>query len=573
MAFDGGFTSNIAKELQCIIDCHIDKLYQPSADELVFLLRKKGFTKRLLISARQGSARVHFTNYSPENPAQPPMFCMLCRKHFSSARIISIEQKGFERVIEFTFSTTNELGDVVNPKIICELIGNKSNIVLLNGEGKILDALRRSDILKDERILQPGAVYCYPEAQEKLNILNADTKEIADKILRNTESLVSKALLETVGGVSPLVSREIAFSLSNDTEIKVENCDFTIFLNELQKLKDLFLNGKPYIILDSNNTPQDFSFMPINQYGDKYILKKYETFSELLDAFYYERENAFRLKKLSGDVTRLTTNLLNRANKRLEGRKLELKKTENRELLRKYGELIKANIYAISSGDKSATVTDFYDENLSDITIPLDQKLSPAANASKYFKDYKKSCTAVTTLGALIQKDLEEIDYLESVLDSISRASTSAEISEITEELKNEGYIRIKQGVKSKKPTLKFEEYESAEGYKIAVGKNNLQNDLLTTKIASKLDLWFHTKDIHGSHVIVFSGGKEVSEETLLFAAYLAAKNSKARYSSKVPVDYTLVKHVKKPSGAKAGMVIYTDNKTIFVNPTEEASL
>lgn len=573
MAFDGGFTSNIAKELQCIIDCHIDKLYQPSADELVFLLRKKGFTKRLLISARQGSARVHFTNYSPENPAKPPMFCMLCRKHFSSARIISVEQKGFERVIEITFSTTNELGDVVNPKIICELIGNKSNIVLLNGEGKILDALRRSDILRDDRILQPGAVYCYPEAQEKLNILNADTKEIADKILRNTESLVSKALLETVGGVSPLVSREIAFSLSNDTEIKVENCDFTKFLNELQKLKDLFLNGKPYLILDYDKTPQDFSFMPINQYGDKYVLKQYETFSELLDAFYYERENAFRLKKLSGDVTRLTINLLNRANKRLEGRKLELKQTENREILRKYGELIKANIYAISSGDKSATVTDFYDENLSDITIPLDQKLSPAANASKYFKDYKKSCTAVTTLSALIQKDLEEIDYLESVLDSISRVSTSSEIGEITEELKNEGYIRDKQGVKSKKPTLKFEEYVSAEGYKIAVGKNNLQNDLLTTKIASKLDLWFHTKDIHGSHVIVFSGGKEVSEETLLFAAYLAAKNSKARYSSKVPVDYTLVKHVKKPSGAKAGMVIYTDNKTIFVNPTEEVTL
>ena len=182
MAFDGGFASNIAKELQCIIDCHIDKLYQPSADELVFLLRKKGFTKRLLISARQGAARVHFTSHSPENPAQPPMFCMLCRKHFSSARIVSIEQKGFERVIEFTFSTTNELGDVVNPKIICELIGNKSNIVLLNGEGKILDALRRSDILKEERILQPGAVYCYPEAQDKFNILNTNAKDIADKI-------------------------------------------------------------------------------------------------------------------------------------------------------------------------------------------------------------------------------------------------------------------------------------------------------------------------------------------------------------------------------------------------------
>lgn len=570
MAFDGGFTSNIVKELECVIDCHIDKLYQPSADELVFLLRKKGFVKKLLISARQGAARVQFTDYSPENPAQPPMFCMLCRKHFSSARIISIEQKGFERVIEFTFQTTNELGDIVNPKIVCELIGNKSNIVLINGQNKILDVLRRSDILKEGRMLQPGADYFYPETQEKYNILDTDAEKIVSEISKKSESSLNKALLDTVGGVSPLVAREIAFSLSNDTELKVENCDLNELSLNLQQLKDLFSNGKPYLILDSDKTPVDFSFVPINQYGDKYTIKEYSTFSELLDAFYYERENAFRLKRLSSDITKLCTNLIQRAIKRMEGRKLQLKQCENRETLRKYGELIKANIYAISTGDKSVTVIDFYDENLSNITIPLDQKLSPAANAAKYFKDYKKSCTAVSTLGGLIEKDLAEIDYLESVLDSISRASSSAEIGEITEELKNEGYIRAKSVQRPKKPTLKFEEYESREGYKIAVGKNNLQNDLLTTKLASKLDLWLHTKDIHGSHVIVFSGGKEVSDETLLFAATLAAKNSKARYSSKVPVDYTLIKYVKKPSGAKAGMVIYTNNKTIFADPTKE---
>jgi predicted ribosome quality control (RQC) complex YloA/Tae2 family protein len=257
----------------------------------------------------------------------------------------------------------------------------------------------------------------------------------------------------------------------------------------------------------------------------------------------------------------------------MEGRKLQLKDCENRETLRKYGELIKANIYLISSGDNEVTVTDFYDENLSAITIPLDPALNPAQNATKYFKDYKKSCTAVATLGSLIEKDVAEIDYLESVLDSISRASSSAEIAEITSELTAEGYIRANSKAKPKKPALKFEEYESKEGYKIAVGKNNLQNDLLTTRLASKLDLWFHTKDIHGSHVIVFCNGGKVSDETLLFAATLAAKNSKARYSSKVPVDYTYIKYVKKPSKAKAGMVIYTDNKTLFVNPTKEAAL
>ena len=352
MAFDGGFTSNIAKELEIIIDCHIDKLYQPSADELVFLLRKKGFTKKLLISARQGSSRVHFTDHSTENPAQPPMFCMLCRKHFSSARIIDVKQKGFERVIEFTFSTTDELGDVVNPKIICELIGNKSNIVLLNGEGKIIDVLRRSDILKEGRMLQPGAVYCYPEKQDKFDILNSEAEEIITALTKSEEASVSQAILQNIGGISPLVSREIAFSLSGDTELKFEDCDLKKLSSEIDKLKDLFVNGKPYLILDASKTPVDFSFLPINQYGEKYTLKEYPTFSLLLDDFYYERENAFRLKKLSSEILKLTTNLIQRANKRMEGRKLQLKECENRETLRKYGELIKANIYLISSGDR-----------------------------------------------------------------------------------------------------------------------------------------------------------------------------------------------------------------------------
>ena len=573
MAFDGGFTSNIAKELEIIIDCHIDKLYQPSADELVFLLRKKGFTKRLLISARQGSSRVHFTDHSTENPAQPPMFCMLCRKHFSSARIIGVKQKDFERLIEFTFSTTDELGDVVNPKIICELIGNKSNIVLLNGEGKIIDVLRRSDILKEGRMLQPGAVYSYPEKQDKFDILNTDIKELVNSLSQLEETSVSGTLLKNIGGVSPLISREIAYALSGDTDLKLKDCDLLKLSSHLEVLKEAFISGKPYLLLDENKTPVDFSFLPINQYGDKYTLKEFSTFSELLDAFYGERDNAFRLKKLSSEITKLTTNLIQRVTKRMEGRKLQLKECENREVLRKYGELIKANIYLIASGDSEVTVTDFYDENLGSITIPLDPALSPAANASKYFKDYKKSCTAVVTLAGLIETDIAEISYLESVLDSILRASSAAEIGEITSELETEGYIRSKSKAKPKKPALKFEEYKSKEGFKIAVGKNNLQNDLLTTRLASKLDLWFHTKDIHGSHVIVFCNGNEVCDETLLFAATLAAKNSKARYSSKVPVDYTYIKYVKKPSKAKAGMVIYTDNKTIFVNPTEEVTL
>ena len=574
MSFDGGFARNLTAELAKAAGCRIDKLYQPSADELVFLLRKKGFVKRMLISAKPGAARVQFTEYASENPQNPPMFCMLARKYFSSAKIVSVEQKGFERLIEFTFETSDELKDRSNPRIVCELIGNQSNIILINGEGRIIDAVRRSDISSEKRMIQPGALYEYPKAQEKTDISLENADEAAKSILKNKDIPLSRSITETIGGVSPLIGREISFKAAGDTEALTDECRKDRLTDELEFFSNSFsCGGKPFM-LSKDSVPKDYSYMPILQYGTAYELEEYPSFSALLDAFYHKKEAAARIKKLSNDISRLLNTLISRAERRMAGRSEELERSNNRESLRIYGELIKANIHKAVPGAKYLSAVNFYDEDMKEIKIPLDPSLNAAANAAKYFKEYKKSCTAAQTLSQLIESDRKEIDYLESVLYSLSQCESAADISEIRDELRSDGYISDKtQGRKKPARISAFKEYKSPEGYRIAVGKNNLQNDILTLKTASKNDIWFHTKNIHGSHVILFCGGKPVSDDSLRFAASLAAANSKAADSSNVPVDYTFVKYVKKPSGAKPGKVIYTNNRTVYITPLKDGNL
>ena len=556
MAFDGGFLHTVAQELQQAVDCHVDKIYQPARDVLVLQLRKKGFVKRLVLSAASGTARVHFTEQKQENPDTPPMFCMLARKIFSSAKLIAVQQKGLERVIEFTFDTANEMGDRIKPKIVCELITGSSNIILVGDDGKIYDAVHRSDIEKSDRLIMSGATYRYPDSQNKINILNADLDLVVNKVNECNNVDLPSAILQTLEGMSPLVCREIS--------------NYENITTALQKLKKNISSGEFNILYKADGTPADFCYMPITQYGSLYSVKQFGSPSQLLDAFYSERENAARINKASSDITKLLSNLISRAKRRMAIRGEELERNLNREDLRINGELIKANLYAIKPGSATACVQNYYDENLSIIEIPLDPSLSPAANAAKYFKDYKKSCAAVQSLGALIESDKQEIEYLESVSESLTRCKSLADIAEIREELSLGGYIKsISKKQPRKKAQTQLTEYKSVEGYKIVVGKNNLQNDYITCTLASKGDMWFHTKNIHGSHVVVFCGGAPISDETILFAARLAAKNSKAASSGNVPVDYTPIKYVKKPSGAKAGMVIYTTNKTIFVTPED----
>ena len=557
MAFDGGFLHRIIQELNNADDSHVDKIYQPSKDELVLLLRKKGFAKRLLISVKQGSARIQFTENKYENPATPPMFCMLIRKYLSAARLIKVTQPALERIAELTFSYTNEMGDISEIRLIAEFIGNKTNILLVGADGNIIDCLRKSDPETADRLLLPGAEYEYPQNQAKLNPLTANIEEVCSEGAAHGID-TAKALLDSIDGFSPLICREAVYK-----------AEITGSLNSALSgiITDLKEGGTPVMLIKADGTPYDFSYTDISQYSNEFSKQSFESYSELLDAFYTARENSERLKRSASDIIKLVTNLRSRTERKLAIRLNDLKKCENRETLRIYGELLKANLYRLKNGAAFADVENYYDE-MKPIKIPLNPALSPQKNADKCFKDYKKSYTAERTLTELTKKDEEELRYCDSVLDSISRSVSIAEIAEIREELAIAGYIK-QNGARKKKSTAvpQFKEYTSNEGYKILVGKNNRQNDYLTTVLAAKNDLWFHVKNIPGSHVIVMCRGGEVSEETIMKAAALAAANSKAADSSQVPVDYTPVKFVKKPSGAKPGMVIYTTNKTVFVTP------
>ena len=558
MAFDGGFLHRITDELNTAADSHVDKIYQPSKDELVFLLRKKGFAKRLLICVKAGAARIQFTENKYENPASPPMFCMLIRKYLSAARLIKITQPALERIAELTFSYTSEMGDISEIRLIAEFIGNKTNILLVGADGRIIDCLRKSDPETADRLLLPGAKYEYPANQEKLNPLTSGINQICSAANAHAGD-TAKALLLVTDGFSPLVCREAVYKSEITGSLHSA-------LNDI--ISDLKSGGTPIMLIKSDGTPYDFSYTYISQYGSEFSKKSFNSFSELLDAFYTARENAERIKKAASDIIKLVTNLRARTERKLAIRLHDLKRCENRETLRIYGELLKANLYRLENGATFAEVENYYDE-MKPVRIPLNPALSPQKNAAKYFKDYKKTYTAEQTLTALTKKDEEELRYFDSVLDSIARSESLSEISEIREELTLAGYIK-QNGIRKRKTAAvpQFKEYTSDEGYKILVGKNNRQNDYLTTVIAAKNDLWFHVKNIPGSHVIVMCRGGEVSEATVMKAAALAAANSKASGSSQVPVDYTPVKYVKKPGGAKPGMVIYTTNKTVFVTPT-----
>ncbi len=570
MALDGCFLRSMLDELKQAEGCHIEKIYQPSRDEMVLQLRKKGFSAKLLLSARAGASRVHFTEVKYENPATPPMFCMLARKHFASSLIQSVSQKGFERIIEFSVFATNEMGDKTNPKIVCELIGASSNIVLLSQDNKIIDAIKRSDVETAKRIIQPGAIYEYPQSLGKKDIFSETPDEFASKIIGEGKKSVSDELLCAIEGLSPLVCREMAFGAYGQDFNVCEISESQKLAQQIALIREKINNPSAQIIYDGD-TPWEFSFTEILQYGADKTKKDFNSFSQLLDEFYFERENILRIKRQSADIDRLVNNLITRAKKRKNARSLELQKTKDRENLRVFGELIKANIHNIKTGDRHIRTQNFYDENLSEIEIKLDETLNASANAAKYFKEYKKQCNAAVFLQKLIEDDQKELLYLESVAESLERCKDTNGIREIREELSGLGYIKH-SGAKNRKQSSKtpdFLQYKSSEGYKILVGKNNLQNDYITTKVASKNDTWFHTKGIHGAHVVVMNSGAPVSDETVVFAATLAAKNSKAANSSNVPVDYTIIKNVKKPAGARPGMVIYTTNKTVFVTPQE----
>jgi predicted ribosome quality control (RQC) complex YloA/Tae2 family protein len=520
MPLDGAFLNCLRNELSLAVDCHIDKIHMPDKNEFVFSLRGKGKNFKLYISINPEAPRLSFTEQSFDNPNSPPMLCMLLRKHLCSGRVVSVEGLGSERVVVFNIIATNEMGDRVNYRLITELTGHKTNLILVNNDGKVVDCARRSDIESGGRLVVPGAFYTPPETDGRVDFLEGDLAFAIEEILSRNIPL-AESILKSIAGISPLICREITLEATGDCNAFCGEATTQGLLQTLEKFVSIAKGqGIAYMLMKEDGTPKDFSFVPIKQYGKLFTLKAFNSFSELLESFYREKEHSRRINSAKSDLLRLVKNLIARNEKKLNLRKSELKKSENREELRVFGELIKANIYQIEKGASSITVQNYYDPKCAEIKIPLNNALSPAANAAKYFKEYKKACTASQTLGKLIEDCVTETEYLQSVLFSLESAETTAELGQIREELCSNGYIAKRKGASKPQKGAKPMEFKK-DGFKILVGRNNLQNDQLTLKTASKTDLWFHTKNIHGSHVILFTERKTPSDKVFIFPLVL----------------------------------------------------
>ncbi len=579
MALDGAFLACMREELKdSLPEARIDKIHQPGREELLIHLRYREGTKKLYISAQANAPRIHFTAEVPENPAQPPMFCMLLRKRLTGGKLAEIRQEGLERALYLGFDCINELGDPVRLTLAVEIMGRYSNIILINEDGTVIDAIKRVDPdMSSVRPILPGIRYEVPPSDAmRLDLTRNAPDEVVAAVKNGKDAPLSKAVLGVSQGLSPLSCRELAFRATGGRDPLVSE----VTAAEWEKLGDLLertrravLYGQrrvPYLLLHPDGTPLDYSFQPIIQYGLDARGQEMDSFSTLLDAFYARRAATERMRARSHDLLRVLTNASERVRRKLQNQQQELEAAADRETLRLYGDLINANLHTIPSGVSQAQLIDYYDPNCGTRTVPLDPALSAAANAQKYYKEYRKAQTAERMLTARIATGKEELSYIDTVFDALSRATTSRELDELRKELEEQGYLRRQKGGKNHQkasPPLKPMTFCSDDGFTILVGRNNTENDRLTLRTARGGDIWMHTKNIPGSHVIVVTEGQTPPDRTLEQAAILAATHSKAANSVQVPVDYTAVRFVKKPTGAKPGMVIYTDNRTAYVNP------
>ena len=575
MALDGITLSMLKNEMaEKLIGARVDKIHQPSKEELIISLRWNGGNGKLLVSASASAPRIHFTEAQVDNPKAPPMFCMLMRKHLSGAKLVAMEQFGLERLIHLSFATYNELGDPVILKLAVEIMGRHSNIILIGNDGKIIDAIKRVTAdMSSVRQVMPGMTYVFPPSQNKMNTLDLDYMAFIERLKNGRDVPLSKALMETLDGVSPIVCREIsdlATAGLDTTARELSNDECEKLVGAVENLAEKVKNGdgKPYAVIEENGHPLDFTFMEVKQYGDSMTVKEAESFSVMLDKFYSDRSGADRMKQRSGDLFRFVVNLADRLSRKLDIQRQELARSTERDSLRVKGELIHANIRMIEKGMSSVILENYYDNN-SPMEVKLDPRLSPNQNAQHYFSEYRKADTAERMLKKLIEKGEAELSYIESVFDLLSRARTDDEIVSIRDELVSQGYLKNHRQKNQKPIKIAPKEYISTDGFRILCGRNNLQNDKLTFKDSRKNDIWFHTQKIHGSHTIIITEGREVPPSTLEQAALIAAYNSKARDSSLVPVDYTEIKNVKMPSGAAPGKVIYEHYKTAYVRPAQ----
>ncbi len=578
MPLDALCLSGLVHELNSALSgSKIDKIYQPGRDEVVLSLRTAGGTKRLLLSANPNHPRPQLTEISRENPDVPPMFCMLLRKYLTGGRILEITQPPMERVVEFHLETLDELGDRTKRSLVLEAVGRRSNLILLDREGRITDCLRRVDgDVSSSRQVLPGMFYRLPPPQAKRNPLEVSREELERLLAAAPEQAqADRWLLDTFVGLSPLVCRELAFRAGGSTDVRLNFLGAegrTKLINELkQLLQSVSENHFTPVIISIGSVPKDFTFFPVSQYESAAQLSTFSTFSSMLDQFYEQRENMERIRQRGQDLIRCVTSARDRTARKLGNQEKELNATLDRDRLRQFGDLITSNLYAMHKGMACVRVSNYYDPEGTEVAIPLDPLLTPQQNAAKYYKEYNKAKTAQAMLTIQLEKGRRELDYLNSVLENITLAEGERDLQEIRQELTDTGYLHrpSKSKAREKRVTSKPMEFRSTNGLRISVGKNNTQNDLLTCKLASKNDIWLHTQKIHGSHVILWTEGGQADLQSLQEAACLAAWFSQGREASKVPVDYTPVKYVKKPGGARPGMVVYTTYETALVTPDE----
>lgn len=563
-----------------LLGTRVDRVFQPNRDELILAFRGFSAAYKLLISARANSARVNLTTIPVENPQQPPMLCMLLRKKLQGAKLLEITQPDLERALMLKFDSVNELGDHVELTLAVEIMGRYSNIILVDENGKIIDALKRVDAeMSSERLVLPGLLYRLPPPQDKLSMLTCTVEEIMariDALPRDME--LSKALMSVLQGISPIIAREVENSAGLGHEVYVKSMTppqrrrtemYVTTLMETAKN----VSGTPHIVIDPQNKPKDFAFMDIRQYGSAMTVSEKESFSEMLDAFYAERDQIERMRVKSQDLLRLLANHADRLSRKIANQQAELSACAERDTLRIKGDLLSANMYAIQKGETSVKLQNFYDENLAELEIALDPALTPQQNAQKYYKNYRKAKTAEEKLTEQIGLAQTELTYIDSVFESLALAENERDLNEIRAELAEQGYVRRRAGKKKQKqPALSAPlKFKTSDGFTVLVGRNNRQNDKLTMKDANNNDIWFHTKNIPGSHTVLVTDGKAPTETAMEEAAVLAAQHSRAKDSAQVPVDYTQIRYVSKPQGAKPGMVIYVQYKTVYVDPTTES--
>lgn len=572
MAFDGVVLHAVKTELtEKLLGGRVDKVYQPESDEIVLLIRSGGENYKLFLSADANYPRIHLTDESFKNPASPPLFCMLLRKHLGSGKITGIRQIKSDRILCICVETYNELGDLCEKSLYIEIMGRHSNIILVSEKGLVIDSIKRVDLtVSSKRQLLPGLFYETAPAQDKLDFLDYDTADLKEALLIKEDIRADKFAMETFLGVSPVVSREIAYRAFGTFQEILTSDNMSGRARLMTEAEAFFQDMKDGrfhpCIVSEQGMPKYFSCVELTQYREGFSTAYSDSVSGMVDTFYRRLHLKRKMNQRSHDLQKHLNSQMEKLEKKIGIHSQTLFDASDKEKYRLYGELITANMYRLKGGEKELEAENYYEGNQK-IVIPLNENSSPAQNSQRYYKRYQKMKTAEEMAAKQLEKAKKELFYLESVQNSFAWITTQDEIDEIAEELAQAGYLKAKSGKKKKLAKTAYQEFVSSDGFPILVGKNNRQNDELSFKIARPRDLWLHVKTYPGSHTLVVTNGLAVPDTTLYEAAVLAAIHSKANTSGKVEIDYTEIKFVKKPPGAKPGMVTYSNFKTILVPP------